>query len=57
MGHFILGQSVGIAIGLVVGAFMPALGRKIKGLWVKETHSAKVAAGGAVAQAGKKLGA
>lgn len=30
-------------IGIVVGAFIPAVGRKIKALFVKETKSAEVA--------------
>lgn len=31
------------AVGFVVGAFTPAVGRKIKALFVKETSAAKVA--------------
>ena len=32
---------IGSGLGLVVGAFTPAIGRKIKALWVKETQVAK----------------
>jgi len=32
---------IGIAIGFVVGAFTPAIGRKIKALFVKESAVVK----------------
>ena len=38
-----LGLIVGIVLGVVVGSFMPALGRKIKALFVKESTSVKTA--------------
>jgi hypothetical protein len=38
MGHYLFGQLVGIGIGVVIGAFMPAIGRKIKALFVKDTQ-------------------
>lgn len=36
MFHFLAGQLVGLGIGFVAGAFTPSIGRKIKGLFVKE---------------------
>lgn len=32
------GTVVGGAMGFVAGAFSPSLGRKIKGIWVKDTQ-------------------
>jgi hypothetical protein len=40
MGHYLFGQLVGIGIGFVIGAFMPAIGRKIKALFVAKTDAA-----------------
>jgi len=34
---------IGVVLGVVVGSFMPALGRKIKALFVKESTSVKTA--------------
>ena len=53
--HYLAGQIVGICLGIVVGAFMPAIGRKIKGLFVKETTSAKSAATSELGAIAKKL--
>lgn len=39
--HFFFTQLPGMAIGFVVGAFTPSVGRKIKGLFVKETQAAE----------------
>ena len=41
MFHFLGGQVVGVVIGFVVGAFTPALGRKLKALFVKEATAVK----------------
>jgi hypothetical protein len=41
MFHFLGGQVLGIGIGFVVGAFAPALGRKLKALFVKEASALK----------------
>jgi len=43
MVSFLLAQIPGMAIGFVVGAFTPAVGRAIKGLFVKESTVAKTA--------------
>jgi len=40
---FVFAQAPGAAVGFIVGAFMPAVGRKIKALFVKESTAAKVA--------------
>lgn len=37
---FASGNVIGAAIGFVAGAFTPAIGRKIKALWVKDTQKA-----------------
>ena len=37
MGHFILGQLAGLAIGWVVGCFTPGVYRTVKGWLGKET--------------------
>jgi len=42
-------------LGLVAGAFMPALGRKIKAVFVKDTQAAKKAVAGVVSSAGKSV--
>jgi hypothetical protein len=42
------------ASGLVAGAFMPAVGRKIKSFFVKETTAAKSAVESAASSAVKK---
>jgi hypothetical protein len=39
----VLSQLPGAGVGFVVGAFTPAVGRKIKALFVKETSAAKAA--------------
>lgn len=39
-----IGSLVAAGIGFVVGAFTPAVGRKIKSFFVKETTAAKTAA-------------
>lgn len=38
IGGLAIGTIEGAAIGFVAGAFAPAVGRKIKALWVKETQ-------------------
>lgn len=38
---FLAAQIPGAALGFVVGAFTPAIGRKIKSFFVKETTAAK----------------
>jgi len=40
---FLFAQLPGAAAGLIVGAFVPALGRKIKSFFVKESTAAKTA--------------
>jgi len=55
MGHYLAGQVVGLCIGFVVGAFTPAVGRKIKGLFVKETQSAETAVKSGIAGVTKHL--
>jgi hypothetical protein len=46
---FLVHQLPGMGIGLLVGAFMPAVGRKLKALFVEESKAAesKVATYGA----------
>jgi hypothetical protein len=39
--HFVGGQAVGIGVGIVIGAFIPAIGRKIKAFFVKEAAAVK----------------
>jgi len=43
MFHYFAGQVVGIGMGLIAGAFVPSLMRKIKALFVKETKAAESA--------------
>ena len=38
---FTVDVAIGSGLGVVVGAFLPSIGRKIKALWVKETQVAK----------------
>jgi hypothetical protein len=38
---FLAGQGFGLSIGVVAGAFMPAVGRKIKALFLKVVNSIK----------------
>jgi hypothetical protein len=40
-GSFVVGQAAGLGIGFVAGAFTPAIGRKIKALFVKEGAAVK----------------
>jgi hypothetical protein len=40
---FVFAQLPGAAVGFIVGAFTPAIGRKIKALFVKETQKAVIA--------------
>ena len=49
------GGAIGAGIGFVVGAFTPAIGRKIKGLFVKQTQAANKAVQGAASSVAKKL--
>jgi hypothetical protein len=51
----VLSQLPGAGVGFVVGAFTPAVGRKIKALFVKETSAAKAAASSAVSNVAKKI--
>lgn len=46
---------IGAACGGVAMGFMPAVGRKIKSLFVKKTQAAKAAVGGAVASAASSV--
>ena len=55
MWHFLGGQVVGLAIGFVVGAFTPAIGRKIKGLFVKETQYVEGEVKSGLGNIGKRL--
>ena len=32
---------IGTGLGVIVGAFLPSVGRKIKALWIKETQLAE----------------
>lgn len=34
---------LGVALGVVAGAFLPTIGRKLKAMWVKETSAGKKA--------------
>ena len=43
MFHYLAGQVIGIGMGLIAGAFVPSLMRKIKALFVKETKAAEAA--------------
>jgi hypothetical protein len=43
-GSFVAGQAAGLGIGFVAGAFTPAIGRKIKALFVKESSAVKAEA-------------
>jgi len=47
---FLAGQIPGAAIGFVVGAFTPSVGRKIKGYFVKESAVLKADAAGVVSK-------
>lgn len=47
--------AVGAAVGFAVGAFTPAVGRKIKAWFVKETSAAKADVASAAQNAAKKL--
>jgi len=47
--------AIGGGCGVVAGAFCPAIGRKIKSLFVKKTQAAKAAVGGAVASAASSV--
>lgn len=38
---FLAAQIPGAAVGFVIGAFTPAIGRKIKSFFVKETKAAE----------------
>lgn len=55
MWHYLAGQAVGLALGIVVGAFMPAIGRKIKGLFVKETQYVEGQVKSGLGSIGKRL--
>ena len=52
---YIASQLPGAAFGFVVAAFAPAVGRKIKALFVKETKALKASAVAEEAKIAKKL--
>lgn len=51
----LIGQIPGMGIGFVVGAFTPAIGRKIKSLFVKEGAVVKTAVTNEAQNLEKKL--
>jgi hypothetical protein len=53
--HFLGGQLVGLGLGFVAGAFAPAVGRKIKSLFVYEAAKAKAEVGKIAGAVEKKL--
>lgn len=55
MWHYLGGQAVGLVLGFVAGAFTPAIGRKIKGLFVKETQYVEDSVKSGLGNIGKRL--
>jgi hypothetical protein len=53
--HYLFTQLPGMGIGFVVAAFTPWVGRKIKGLFVKETQNVEQKIGGLGADIRKHL--